>query len=954
MATAPVDLTAAKNTRENMDYTGQQAFLKQNAGFDLNTYGFSPAKTLEPVQPVEPIKYDVAWKSYNIEQKNWTYWFESQWGMWYRGWYKTADEAKAVINEWNKVTPPVIEPTKVTTDNGKSYDVNVDPTTGKASFTSQAPGWATVVKNSLQEATDYIKSNNQKAVAPAPTQVQSNANTPEVLAAQKEAEANALADKTKADKIKSDQAMAASYKNDDPKRIAEVKANLDQATIDNPWAFKDVATYDSTFHYSERSDAQKAVLDDFWVKKWIQTSLNQKSASELAYGVVNWDFSDADIDFLKNSINPADQQKYQEIQTDKIAENNKLQSKIVAQSYNALFWDWDKNGKPDFIDQMNTQTDKATKALEDYYATKNDPTMVQAVTDMKTLQDEITQAQADQMDAKKKIEEQYGSLPKALLNAMVADATNDLQTTIMKKTSTYNSQLGIYNSKLAVAKDEYDMQTARVKADTDKINSALTTFNAMSWYQQNMINNTKPTVTANPLWGFASTSYNAATGQWETTNTGASWSTDNSSVNPTNWPGWGITNEQWTSYSQDQKNQIIDQMAQQEWWTDGSRAKRNNNPTAMTTDVAKQWGLVLWKDYTEWEAFTWDDGKVYHTAKLLWDAYALTTKVIDKIGFQTQAWWDRRTYLSKLWLWGWGWGNIAGYSNNQIATLEKAFKATTEQDALKALNLWWLKASDLEKYRAYKKEQAVWADFTPDEIKKFNSLNTYSDIAGLSETDKLRYQKFMTDKEAIFNDPKASIESLIKYSKWQTKLDVNSKAVYKWVNTVITQLDWLENNIKQYQKNSFWGNNRQPLVWLLNNLNPWDTKSQEIKAQLTALVPQIAKGIFWEKWVLSDQDIKNYMKTLPALKQTANVQDAVMLTLLWTLKATLASNLRQDASFNDVSQQGGRYKQISDKYDTLYKKTVDTNPKISNPNTGWNILPSPDALYNQYFWNQNQ
>lgn len=952
---AKVDLTSAKKTRENMDYKGQQAFLKTNAGFDLNKYGFSAAKTQDVSQPVAPEKYDVAWKSYNIEQKDWTYGFESQWGMWFRGWYKTADEAKAVINEGNKVTPPVIKPTvKKVTAWDKTYDVNVDDK-GWASFTSQAEWagkWEIKQYGSFDEANKAIIEWNKPAQKIKPTVQTDMSQTPEVLNAQKEAEALKLADKTKADKIKSDKAMADSYKNDDPKRIAEIKANLDQATIDNPWAFKDVDTYDSIFHYSERSDTQKKVLDDFWISKGRQTSLNQKSASELAYGVVNWEFSDADIEFLWKSLNPADQQKYQEIQVARVAENNKLQSKIVAQSYNALFGDTDKNGKPDFIDQMNKQTDASIKAMEEYTSTKNNPEMLQSIADMKTLQAEIETAQVDQADMKKKLQEQYGSLPKALFNAMLADETSDLQTDITKKTIQYNAQLGIYNSKLAVAKDEYDMQTARIKADTEKINTALTTFNAMSGYQQNMINSTKPTVTANPLWGFASTSYNAATGQRETTNVGASWSTDNSSVNPTNWPGWGITNEQWGSYSQEQKNQIIDQMAQQEWWTDGSRAKRNNNPTAMTTDVAKQGWLILWKDYKQWEPFTWANGKIYYTAKLLWDAYELTTRVIDKIGFQTQAWWDRRTYLSRLWLWEWGWGNIAGYTNNQIATLEKAFKATTEQDALKALNLGWLKTADLEKYRAYKKEQALWADFTADEINKYNRVLSYSDMSWMSETEKLRYQKFMTDKETLFNDPNASIETIMKYSKWQTKLDVNSKWVYKWVNTVMTQLNWLEDNIKQYQKNSLWWNNRQPLVWLLANINPWDTKAATIKAQLIALVPQIAKGIFWEKWVLSDQDIKNYMKTLPALKQTARVQDAVMLSLLGTLKTTLATNLRQDASFNDVSQQGGRYKQISDKYDVLYKKTVDTNPKLSNPNTGWNILPNPDDLYNKYFGNQ--
>jgi len=128
---------------------------------------------------------------------------------------------------------------------------------------------------------------------------------------------------------------------------------------------------------------------------------------------------------------------------------------------------------------MNKNTEASLTAMKEYNATKNSPEMLQATVDMKNLQTAIETAQVEQQDIKKKIVEQYGSLPKTLLNSMIADATSDLQSDITKKTIEYNNKLGIFNSKLAVAKDEYDMKTARIKADTEKAQNMLSTFTTM-------------------------------------------------------------------------------------------------------------------------------------------------------------------------------------------------------------------------------------------------------------------------------------------------------------------------------------------------------------------------------------------------------------------------------------------------------------------------------------------
>ena len=74
------------------------------------------------------------------------------------------------------------------------------------------------------------------------------------------------------------------------------------------------------------------------------------------------------------------------------------------------------------------------------------------------------------------------------------------------------------------------------------------------------------------------------------------------------------------------------------------RTDRNNNPTAFTTDIAIEGGLVQGRDFVQGDPFSasgninYVDGKmvgrIYFTAKLIGDPIALTIGVIDKIGFR--------------------------------------------------------------------------------------------------------------------------------------------------------------------------------------------------------------------------------------------------------------------------------------------------------------------------------
>jgi hypothetical protein len=74
------------------------------------------------------------------------------------------------------------------------------------------------------------------------------------------------------------------------------------------------------------------------------------------------------------------------------------------------------------------------------------------------------------------------------------------------------------------------------------------------------------------------------------------------------------------------------------------RTDANNNPAAITTDIAKQGGLLLGTDYAVGTVFPMNPN--LFTARILGDPIALTIRVIDAIGFYTKAGAGRWTYIA--------------------------------------------------------------------------------------------------------------------------------------------------------------------------------------------------------------------------------------------------------------------------------------------------------------------
>jgi hypothetical protein len=66
-------------------------------------------------------------------------------------------------------------------------------------------------------------------------------------------------------------------------------------------------------------------------------------------------------------------------------------------------------------------------------------------------------------------------------------------------------------------------------------------------------------------------------------------------------------------------------------------------------------------------------------------------------------------------------------------------------------------------------------------------------------------------------------------------------------------------------------------------MNPYDTDAQTLKAQLQSLIPNLARGVYGEVGVLTDNDIHLYSQTVPNLKGTEDVNKAILAMTLQTV-----------------------------------------------------------------------
>ena len=119
--------------------------------------------------------------------------------------------------------------------------------------------------------------------------------------------------------------------------------------------------------------------------------------------------------------------------------------------------------------------------------------------------------------------------------------------------------------------------------------------------------------------------------------------------------------------------------------------------------------------------------------------------------------------------------------------------------------------------------------------------------------------------------------------------------------------------------------NTGPILGIIRSNNPYDTKAQLLRSQVTALVPQLARGVYGEVGVLTDSDVDRYTKTIASLKNTADVNKAVMAMTLDIASKSMAAQLESMAAAGrDVSGYANMYKDTTNRVNKLKSELTAT------------------------------
>jgi len=291
-------------------------------------------------------------------------------------------------------------------------------------------------------------------------------------------------------------------------------------------------------------------------------------------------------------------------------------------------------------------------------------------------------------------------------------------------------------------------------------------------------------------------------------------------------------------------------------WTpyDNSKASKLNTINSETPTI---WSVAVWNS-------TWTElwNKHWHVAIVTWiDNTNWTIEVLES---NESTWLQYHTYPMK---------NVTWYYNPAI-DLAKQYSATQQENR------------DTD---AYRMAQAILNGTWRMPAKNSKEYTAIS----------IALDNLVQDKRGTW------------YPEWMELINYSiinddplATATAESIASTMSSLYSTDTLMKTLEDNNYkvW-----PIINKFAKLNPRDADYASIKASINQMASNIARW-FWEKWVLTDQDIERYMKTIPNEKMWKNAREVV-----WTLlKAKLYSSLiytleAQAKNKKDVSMYASDY-----------------------------------------------
>lgn len=129
----------------------------------------------------------------------------------------------------------------------------------------------------------------------------------------------------------------------------------------------------------------------------------------------------------------------------------------------------------------------------------------------------------------------------------------------------------------------------------------------------------------------------------------------------------------------------------------------------------------------------------------------------------------------------------------------------------------------------------------------------------------------------------------------------------------IQKLGQLQEQFNTEEPTKIGGLDLSPLIGAIRSKNPWDKGAKSVKAITQALIPNLARGLYGEVGVLTDNDINNYAKTIAQITDPKEIRDAIMKFTMDSIKKDIDYKAKiQGGSGRDISGMADFYKELQD------------------------------------------
>lgn len=783
------------------------------------------------------------------------------------------------------------------------------------------------------------------------------------------------------------------YQLDSDARTREITDNLNAYWQTNREYFQDRNTYNNMFHYNERSDQQKAVLDSYWKKK---EDMNVAERYNTADGIKNW-MKDAEItpDQL-NYIKEYSPEAYREWQQKQLDDINLRIANLAtpadptdnAELFNSL------------LTKLGLEPWDPYQIYDNWYDMAERLWVFSDSEKLKSYQNQLDQNHS-KMEAimSRYANSTWWTVSDALAAARMNKALAPYQQREVDLQNSYTTLLNGRNSNLAIANQSatalamqaqedqriwnqrlqglgFAMQTANYRSPEQQAQLQLQTaqiqndLNLLQTSMQNDLNRYNAYATAkmqNQL-------------QQELTDLSVEDETQlKANLN-------NALSDYYKNYGD------IIQRSQAQAVEDIIAYAKNKGISvaqAMTENFIKplqnkkEYKNMLAKNYpadTTWQqSWTWvDNGDWTSSLKIQWvgqvpDGLNRSQRISEYKDIYKSVWWDVANFSIALsqaikdWNTTWWCGEFV---NDYTTALwigkvfgdyldEKMTKANTDEPTLWSIAImdFWVKDEDWKPYghvwiivwknpdwslvitdsnRAWDKKKLTHT-LTVADVNKYvkwyynpnadiykNSTTTTTTTSSVTDDDIYNYndatlnrkltstqrQKVMDARNEVYSNPDSSMEDILRFSQWgKTPTDSTVQSLDKYAQA-LTSLWQLTDLLKDA--------NTWPIIWTLRSNNPYDVKAREIDTAIAGLLPTLARWVYGEVWVLTDKDIEHYSQTVPNLKSTSEVNDAILAMSLDMLADWYKRKLATQASLGyDVSGMAWLYQQIITKADEL-------------------------------------